>query len=217
MCFAIPSAVGMALISHLLIEVLFQRGRFTTMDTMETARVVQFYSFGLIGYAALKVIVPAFYALGQAKKPMLVSFLAIGVNLMLCMLFTRVGPLDFGLFDLGARGLALATSCAAVLNSLILLGMLRNLLEKRMDFRETLAGLGKVGLASLIMGAGVYGARHLFVTINLPNILWISILQVAVLVVLGALIFLAAARFLNVREAREMTDLILRKLHINKN
>jgi putative peptidoglycan lipid II flippase len=215
MSFAIPSAIGIAIVSPLLISVLFERGRFTASDTLETARVVRYYAIGLVGYAALKVIVPAFYALGHAKKPMFVSFLAIAVNLFLCMFFTQVGPLDFGIFDLGARGLALATSCSAVLNSLILFLMLRAILERRIDFRRTLMGLGKVAFASAVMGGGVYLLDHLLRHVGLPEILWFNIARLAVLVGFGALIFLGAARFLNIQEAREITDVILRKLKIN--
>lgn len=215
MCFAIPSAIGMVIISPLLISVLFERGRFTAADTVETAQVLRYYAAGLVGYAALKVIVPAFYALGRARRPMFISFLGVAVNFILCSVFTSAGPVDFGWMDLRTKGLALATSCSAVLNSVILLLLLRSLLEKRMDFHETLAGLARVGLASAIMGFGVFGLWKLFEVVGMPGVLWSRILQLLLLVVAGLLIFLAAARFLRIVEVRDMTDLILRKIHGN--
>ncbi len=39
-----------------------------------------YYAIGLAGYAALKVLVNAFYALDRRKTPMLVSFLAVGAE-----------------------------------------------------------------------------------------------------------------------------------------
>jgi len=213
MCFAVPSAIGMAIISPLLISVLFERGRFSAADTVETARVLRFYVAGLVGYAALKVIVPAFYALGRASKPMFVSFMGIAVNFILCSVFTSAGPLDFGWIDLRTRGLALATSCSAVLNACILLLLLRSLLEKRMDFHETIGGLMRVLLASGIMAGAVYGLMKLFEFFRLPHLLWSDVLQLALLVSMGACVFMAAARFLNIQEVREMTDLVLKKFH----
>jgi putative peptidoglycan lipid II flippase len=175
--------------------------------------VLQYYAAGLVGYAALKVIVPAFYALRQARKPMVVSFIGIAVNFILCSTFTSAGPVHFGSINLGTKGLALATSCSAVLNAGILLLMLRSLLEKRMDFRETLAGLLRVGAASAVMGFGVFGLWKLFQVIGIPQVTWLNIAQLLVLVVVGVLIFLAAARFLRIQEVRDLTDMVLKKLY----
>ena len=213
MCFAIPSAIGMVIISPLLIGVLFERGRFSATDTLETARVLRFYAAGLVGYAALKVIVPAFYALGKARKPMIVSFIGIAVNFFLCSALTSAGPVDFGWIDLKAKGLALATSCSAVLNAIILMLMLRALLEKRIDFHETLGGLLRVACASAIMGFAVFSLLQLFHVFRMPGLLWSNILQLLLLVGVGALVFLAAARFLKLQEVRELTDLILKKIY----
>ena len=60
--------------------------------TRQTAGALQFYAVGLVSYAVLKVLTPAFYAVGKRNTPMVVSFLAIGTNLFLNWLFTfRLG------------------------------------------------------------------------------------------------------------------------------
>ena len=56
-----------------MIGAIYQWGRFQPSDTEQTARAVVFYSIGLAGYAAIKVLAPAFYALGDARTPMAVS------------------------------------------------------------------------------------------------------------------------------------------------
>ena len=38
------------------------------------------YSIGLTGYAAIKILSPAFYALNDAKTPMLIAIASIAVN-----------------------------------------------------------------------------------------------------------------------------------------
>ncbi len=88
----IPSAIGLAMLASPIISVIYQHGRFTAEMTRETAGALQFYAVGLVSYAVLKVLTPAFYAIGQRNTPMIVSFLAIGANLFLNWLFTfRLG------------------------------------------------------------------------------------------------------------------------------
>ena len=75
-------------------------------DTLQTGFALQFYSLGLVSYACIKVLSPAFYAIDKKWTPMFVSFAAIGLNFCLNYLFIfqiGVGPqgvgagnLDFG-------------------------------------------------------------------------------------------------------------------------
>src|SRR6267154_601823 len=98
----IPSAIGLAMLASPIISVIYQHGRFTAEMTRQTAGALQYYATGLVAYAALKVLTPAFYAVGKRNTPMVVSFLAIGANLFLNWLFTfRLGW--------GHRGLAFST------------------------------------------------------------------------------------------------------------
>ena len=48
------------------------------------------YAIGLAGYAALKVLNPAFYALGDARTPMLVSLGSIVVNFVMATTMIRL-------------------------------------------------------------------------------------------------------------------------------
>src|SRR5205823_6548797 len=72
----IPASVGLIVLAEPIISVLYQHGRFGARETAESAAALRFYAIGLCGYAALKVLVNAFYALDRRKTPMVVSFLA---------------------------------------------------------------------------------------------------------------------------------------------
>jgi putative peptidoglycan lipid II flippase len=98
----VPSTVGLMMLSEPIISVLYQHGRFTAYEAGQAAGALRFYAIGLGGYAALKVLVNAFYALDQRKTPMLVSFMAVALNLIFNWIFT---------FQLGwgHRGLAFST------------------------------------------------------------------------------------------------------------
>ncbi len=105
----IPSAVGLAILAPEVIGVIYQHGRFDAADTQMAASALMAYSLGLAGYANIKVLVPAFYALDDARTPALVSCLSIVVNLALnWFAIRRLG--------MGHTALALVTSCVALLN-----------------------------------------------------------------------------------------------------
>src|SRR5947199_3612676 len=135
----IPSAIGLAMLASPIISVIYQHGRFTAEMTQQTAGALQFYAIGLVAYAALKVLTPAFYAVGKRNTPMLVSFLAIGTNLFLNWLFTfRLGW--------GHRGLSFSTSLVAILNYRFLYALMRRHI-RRLETRQMLITIGKLCVA----------------------------------------------------------------------
>src|SRR5581483_5820703 len=75
-----PSSVGMIVLGRPIVAAVYQGGAFTAWDTQQTAMALTWYSVGLAGYAALKVLNPAFYAMHDSRTPMLVSLASILVN-----------------------------------------------------------------------------------------------------------------------------------------
>src|SRR3954452_5962703 len=67
----IPSAIGLAMLASPIISVIYEHGRFNAEMTRQTAGALQFYAIGLVSYSALKVLTPAFYAIGKRKTPMI--------------------------------------------------------------------------------------------------------------------------------------------------
>src|SRR6516225_3020515 len=140
----IPASIGLAVLADPIISVLYQHGRFTAYETFESAGALRYYAIGLCGYAALKVLVNAFYALDRRKTPMVVSFIAVVLNLLLNWVFTlRLG--------FGHRGLALSTACVATSNFLILYALMRRHLG-RLESRAMLVLLGKIAVAGALLG-----------------------------------------------------------------
>src|SRR5437773_3225939 len=118
MLLTIPSAIGLMILAEPIIGLIYQHGRFTSASTTQTAGALRFYAIGLVGYSAVKVLAPAFYALDKRHLPMLVSLLSIAVNFGLNWFFA------FQL-KIGHRGLALSTSIVAIMNFLLLYIMMR--------------------------------------------------------------------------------------------
>ncbi|MDG2307329.1 MAG: murein biosynthesis integral membrane protein MurJ [Candidatus Binatia bacterium] len=137
----IPSAIGLAVLAPQVIGLVYEYGRFGSHDTAMAAEALVAYSIGLAGYANIKVLVPAFYALGDARTPALVSCLSIAVNATLNWVAIRH-------FGFGHAALALVTSCVALLNFLVLFVVL----TRRMG---PAVGLGGVLLRTMLAAAAV--------------------------------------------------------------
>jgi hypothetical protein len=88
MVLTIPSAIGLIILAQPIISVIYEHGRFTAEATRQTAGALGFYAIGLAGYAAVKVLAPAFYAIDKRNLPMLVSMFSIVMNFALNWLFT---------------------------------------------------------------------------------------------------------------------------------
>ncbi len=113
----IPATLILVALARPIIALLYQHGRFTAVDTVETASALWGYAVGLAAFSAVRVMVPAFYTLGLTRIPVMVSFVTIGTTVALN--FILVGPLHH-------TGLALATSIGSVLNFFLLIWMLRS-------------------------------------------------------------------------------------------
>jgi putative peptidoglycan lipid II flippase len=194
----IPSAIGLAMLAPPIISVIYQHGRFTAEMTRQTAGALQFYAIGLVAYAVLKVLNPAFYAIGKRYTPMVVSFLAIGANLFLNWLFTfRLGW--------GHRGLAFSTSLVATINFVLLYALMRRQ-TRRLETRQTLIGLGKICLAGALLALVCWAANHWWLDA------WASLRFLQKLAILfgaiafGAVTFFGAAFFLRVSEVQDIID-----------
>jgi putative peptidoglycan lipid II flippase len=200
----VPSMIGLMMLAEPIISVLYQHGRFGAGDTVQAAGALRFYAVGLCGYAALKVLVNAFYALDRRKTPMLVSFLAVGLNLLCNWLFT---------FHLGwgHRGLAFSTGLVASCNFLLLYALMRHHLQ-RLESARMLRMLGKVALASLALVAVCAAAQQWLLADWAHRAFLPKLVGLLCTVLAGILAFVAAGRALRIEELQELLQALRRRL-----
>jgi len=65
----IPSTIGLMMLAEPIMSVIYQHGKYDAFQAGEAAGALRFYAIGLSGYAALKVLVNAFYALERRRHP----------------------------------------------------------------------------------------------------------------------------------------------------
>ncbi len=146
----VPATFGLIALATPIVALLFEHGSFTRDATLGTAAALVFYAPGLLGYSAIKLAVPTFYALRDSRTPVVVGAASVAFNAGLNVLLVRW---------LGVRGLALGTSASALFNAAALMWLLRKKLGG-LDGRRVGVSFAKVLAASLFMAAVAWGTER---------------------------------------------------------
>jgi len=187
----IPSSVGLSVLGDSMIAAVYQGGRFRAYDTHQTALALSCYAIGLAGYAAIKVLAPAFYALNDARTPMLVSLASILVNVIAASSMVKLA-------GLGHAGLALSTSLVALFGSAVLFDLIRRRVG-RLDGRRLSAAFFKITAASALMGlACALSSRMVQHALGVSRLARVADLAISVPV--GLAVFLASAKLFRLPE-----------------
>ena len=200
----LPSTIGLALLAEPIVSVLYERGNFDATDRLQTAVALRAYVYGLVCYAWLKVLQPAFYAIDKRWIPMVVSFFAIGIN---------IGLNWFFVFKLGwgHESLALTTSITATINFLILYLVMRHYTGD-LGTAELLTQLGKLIVAGAIMGSVCVAANHWVFTDLSQLPFWHRAGGLAVTIGTAATIYFIVARLLHISESKDAIQMVMRRL-----
>lgn len=198
---AVPSAVALMLLAEPLIGLLFQRGRFNAADTARTAGILRMYCLGMAAYFFNHILLRAFFAIQQTRRPMLLACCLVGVNLLLVIVGIHT--------PLRGSAIGLATAITSTLNAALLIVDLRKRWG-RIGLSRILRSLLRVAVVTAAMGGAVAAVLH-FGPAGLAGMLgWsptgtagrVAVLAGAVLG--GGAVYLLGARLLGMEELREI-------------
>ncbi len=147
----VPAAVGLFMLGGPMLATLFQYDAFSGDDVRMAEKSLQAFSFGLLAFILVKVLVPGFTARQDMKTPVRIGVIAMVSNMVMNIVLV---------FPLAHAGLALATALAAYLNAGLLLKGLR---EQNVYRPEKGWGLflAKVVVACLLMASVLMQAEEL--------------------------------------------------------
>jgi putative peptidoglycan lipid II flippase len=146
----IPSMVGLWLIGHPLIGLLFRSGQFGPVDQDLTYGVLFFALIGLLAYGGIRIFVSVCYSFEDTKGPVKAALLALGINAVLDVVLVYYWPIE----AYRVCGLTAAGSVAVWGQVLVLRGRLNKHLPD----------------VSLVPWRAV--VRHLFVTLIMVIVLY---------------------------------------------
>ncbi len=187
---ALPAAVALWLLSLPLVSTLYQYGKFSVNDVLQTRAALLGYSVGLLALILVKILAPGFYARQNLKTPVKIAFFTVFVALTLAVIL--MGPL-------GHAGLTLATSLGACVNAALLFWFLR-----RRGYYQPLPGwfgfVGRLLVALVALAAALYGLAGPE-KFWLAADLWAKVGRLAWVITAGAAVYFAMLFVLGFRPA----------------
>ena len=195
---SLPSAVGLFILSHPIINIRFERGAVLAIDTIYTAKVLSICALGLPAYILTKVLIICFFAREDTKTPLYVSLVTVILNIVLSLLL--IGSMR-------EMGIASATAISAWINTFLLFLLLhyRGLLE--LD-SQLLRNSLKIIISMMIM-FGVCFFSNKFLFDNMANLSFLFKLSGLLLIILICkIIYLGMIFMLNVITIQDLKGYI---------
>jgi len=167
----IPCTVLLCSVGDAAIRLLYQRGAFTSNDTLLTNRALFGYSIGLIFYALSISFVRIFNSFHDMKTPAIVGLTSIAINALLASLL---------MIPFKNLGIALATSIVSFYNFAMLYVLLK---KKKIGYslkKGTIREISRSILAGIILLFFIYITRET-ITSNTYPLLVISVVLTTVI------------------------------------
>lgn len=193
MFLTVPATVIILVFKVPLIRLLFERGAFDSHDTWMTATAFLYYGVGLPAFGLREVINVAYYAVQDTRTPVFFGIGCLLLNILLNLILVR---------SMAHGGLALATSLAACVYTVVTINLLYRKLKWRQG-RELAAVFFKVVLAALVMGL-VMGAGNVLLVDGRQLYFIREALSIGGLLLVGGAAYLGMAFLLKINEAREI-------------
>ncbi len=112
----LPASAGLVALREPLIDLLFRHGHFDEKSASLTATALLGYAVGLWSFSGVRIVVRAFYALGDMTAPVRAALAGLVTNLAISLLFAR---------SQGIVALALGISAGSIVNQIWLLALLK--------------------------------------------------------------------------------------------
>lgn len=184
---SVPSMILLMVLGLPAVRLLFQHGRFTGRDSLLTYYSLLYYAPSLFFFSGIKIFAPVFYAIKKVSIPVIATFLAVGVNLLV-----SVGTFR----SMGIRGLSLGLTCGMTANFLFLMLMFFRYYGSLK--RKVVSSILKHSLAGLFMAGAGYAVYRLFLSFPFFPALLFPLLAAGAVYLLFCLIL----------KARELLDFI---------
>ncbi len=192
---ALPAAAALSYLADPIVSVLFERGRFATLDRMRTASALAAFAAGLPFAVMAKVFAQVYFARQTPRLPVYAGLTALAV---------AIGAGLSGISALPATSAALAASLAFVVQSSVLAAFLirDRLWHPRLALLKPLLSL-LTATAAMLAALAVTTPR-LGSLLSEPSGLSLRMLALIGLCAFGLLVFAMAGRLLGAFHLREL-------------
>lgn len=182
---SLPAACGIIALSEPIIHIIYERGAFTSLDTIKTSTAISAFALGLPSFVLSKILTPIFYANGDTKTPLKITLFSLAVNTLLNVILMI--PFDH-------VGIALGSSIAGWYNVWLLYSYAKK--YKKINLYPSLKSFClKVLFNCLIMTLVIILIKYFFFSYFYFGSTLVNILSLSFTVLIGMSIFLLLCSF----------------------
>lgn len=187
---SIPAMFGLLTLSQPIIHLIYERGEFTSGDTILTSNALAAFAFGLPAFVLAKILTPIFYANLDTKTPFKITIYSLVINTSLNILLMI--PFDH-------IGITLGSSIAAWVNVWLLNKNVKQygsflITSKTKEF--TL----KILICGLIMSGFILVINNYYSELFYSNIFIIKAASLLGTIAFSIVIFILSAYFLKLHK-----------------
>jgi putative peptidoglycan lipid II flippase len=186
---AIPCSLGAMVYSKQIVQIVFERGAFDPIATTFTAIAFFYYAIGLLFMSVNDLMIRAYYSMHDMKTPLIFGGLAVVVNITLNLILIRY---------MGIAGLALATSIAALSNTMLLFGGIK-FKYPEINILKSKAKLAKIAL-SAIGAVSISFVVYQFVIMPLNYIIVARMAQLSIAVTVAGMVYFLLLYIMKIEE-----------------
>ena len=185
----LPAAVGYLMLSREIIELLLERGVFSSASTALVAEVLRYFVIGLVPFSLFQLFLRAFYAMQNTRTPFVINCAAVAFNIAVNLVLFPI---------LGVGGLALGLAGAYTFGLLVQVKALRRRIG-RLDGTRIVRSIARMAAAAAVMAVAIALLVRLGTSI-LGESPGDRLLTLLVTITLGAVTYIGSARLFGVEE-----------------
>lgn len=192
----IPITVGAMIFGKDIVKIVYGRGQFNENAVMMTTLAFMGYGLGIFFTGIRDILNSTLFSMGKTKITTVNGVIGVIINIILSVTLSRY---------YGIMGIALASSIAMLVTSLLLLLSIRKI-ERNFKIKDIIKNIVLIIISSLIMGVCIIGVVF-FISNYVP-----SIITLGIGTGIGCIIYFLSCRLLNVKEIVEIECMLMQKL-----
>lgn len=197
----VPATIGLIVLAEPIVQIAFERGAFDATATLMTSQALIFYAIGIVPIALRALLTRVYYSLQDTKTPMVNGAISVVFNIILNIILVKF---------MGHTGLALATSIATTIATVLLLYGLKKKIGS-LGTKSYITTFLKTGLASGIMGLVAYLIYHgMYGTLGVSKLY--NLVSLVVAVSIAAIVYVVLCYVFKVEEVRDVINKIKARL-----
>lgn len=197
---AVPCSLGAMVYNYQIIQIVYERGVFDSTATAMTSSAFLYYSAGLVFMSVNALLTKVYYSMHDMKTPMIFAVIGVIINITLNLILVQF---------MAHSGLALATSIASLINTVLLYITMRRKYKQIKVFNSK----GKIVkiFISAVFAVGISYVVYRLIIIPLELNPHSNILQLIPVVLTAALVYYLLLVIFKIEEISLLKQLIKRK------